>query len=505
MCRKTFYVVSVVIDSAADKRYAAYQELSGALKRFEESVSTKANIPSGCRILWLKSWRFCCGFSALSNFAWDAINYVSLAQLFWTPGVLVRLLLTFPRRQEKVLRHGLSYVRVPLFLSVFRSPPLCAMVPWTSKARRKRWLEQGVTVPQAGVEADGIEQASQSEAGRAQRRSWCLYPMLVHTQSNFCSHTSFASADACHQASPHIGDQRLLACPVECAVTWALKEAEKKRPKTHLCECRCTSSRLRLIARIKLTHEKTANEPAKFMQIWRWEFANADPASILILWGVSWPGTIWGTCSYILWPSNPRELLSILVWVTQGLPHDCSAKREVYILVYCFWNSSPSLSASDFRSAFSWSEVAERPFQVFRHLCWLLQATLAEKNVHLGIRKGQRRRETPSAKGRKNPPCLCREQLANEFLYHWLLLIRALRHGVCKLQGSVLILPVWRCLRLRRHVWNHPKTVQQAAPRPVFILTWFFEWTQWCACISPISPQVLTESSDGDRSRPEIP
>lgn len=54
MCRKTFYVVSVVMDSAADKRYAAYQELSGALKRFEESVSTKANIPSGCPILWLK-------------------------------------------------------------------------------------------------------------------------------------------------------------------------------------------------------------------------------------------------------------------------------------------------------------------------------------------------------------------------------------------------------------------------------------------------------------------
>jgi len=42
------------------------------------------------------------------------------------------------------------------------------MVQWTSKARRKRWLEQGMTVPQAGVEADGIEQASQSKAGRAQ-------------------------------------------------------------------------------------------------------------------------------------------------------------------------------------------------------------------------------------------------------------------------------------------------------------------------------------------------
>lgn len=55
-----------------------------------------------------------------------------------------------------------------------------------------------------------------------------------------------------------------------------------------------------LMARIKLTHEKTAKEPTKFMQIWRWEFANADHASILILWEVSWPGTIWGTCSYLL-------------------------------------------------------------------------------------------------------------------------------------------------------------------------------------------------------------
>lgn len=32
MCRKTFYVVSVVMDSAADKRYAAYQVQSRGLK-----------------------------------------------------------------------------------------------------------------------------------------------------------------------------------------------------------------------------------------------------------------------------------------------------------------------------------------------------------------------------------------------------------------------------------------------------------------------------------------
>lgn len=41
MCRKTFHVVSVVIDSAAAIRYAAYQKLSGAFKRFGESVSQK--------------------------------------------------------------------------------------------------------------------------------------------------------------------------------------------------------------------------------------------------------------------------------------------------------------------------------------------------------------------------------------------------------------------------------------------------------------------------------
>lgn len=41
------------------------------------------------------------------------------------------------------------------------------------------------------------------------------------------------------------------------------------------------------MARIKLTDSKIAQDLAKFMsivQIRRWEFADADPTSILILW-----------------------------------------------------------------------------------------------------------------------------------------------------------------------------------------------------------------------------
>ena len=38
------------------------------------------------------------------------------------------------------------------------------------------------------------------------------------------------------------------------------------------------------MARIKLTHDKIATAPTKFVQVRRWELANADPASILILW-----------------------------------------------------------------------------------------------------------------------------------------------------------------------------------------------------------------------------
>ncbi len=95
-----------------------------------------------------------------------------------------------------------------------------------------------------------------------------------------------------------------LPFPIECEVTWTLREAEEKRPKTvepaepsaaHPSQqdpaVRVHIRKGSPMARIKLLNERLAKEVSTVMplaingvEITKWEFAQADPASILILW-----------------------------------------------------------------------------------------------------------------------------------------------------------------------------------------------------------------------------
>lgn len=126
------------------------------------------------------------------------------------------------------------------------------------------------------------------------------------TQVQFASQSFF---NGVHEFNPRLastyGILQVIACPVDCKVTWALKTAEDKRRKTVDAEEPSGSQssqhddlavtvQMRKespMARIKLTDSKIAQDLAKFMsiaingvQIRRWEFADADPTSILILW-----------------------------------------------------------------------------------------------------------------------------------------------------------------------------------------------------------------------------
>lgn len=126
------------------------------------------------------------------------------------------------------------------------------------------------------------------------------------TQVQFASQSFF---NRVHEFNPRLastyGILQVIACPVDCKVTWALKTAEDKRRKTVDAEEPSGSQssqhddlavtvQMRKespMARIKLTDSKIAQDLAKFMsiaingvQIRRWEFADADPTSILILW-----------------------------------------------------------------------------------------------------------------------------------------------------------------------------------------------------------------------------